>query len=288
VQSAVALALGLSVIACIAALTALLRQRRVARGATTLQLSLALLRADTGLAQLDACTRRSDTWWTDVADADRREIDRALTRWDLAAWYVARDRADSRVVFDVLGWEVIELWERAYPYVLHRRVEHPTIWSSLTDLYLDAYATTRSERPAVISEPAPIAPPKQHSVSPDVLPPPPEFIEVGPPDHLRPTLAPPEPAHPRPAVREAATTTPPRDVTERLVALLREGEMNTPAAPLMPPVPPRRDHVAARPAIDVEHRPAPSRRTAPVAAAFVQVLDLTDSAVSGSLVDPVS
>jgi hypothetical protein len=135
-------AIALAAWAGIVALFALMRPVD-GRHAMTMRLSLTLLRYDDGLALLSAEARRSETWWLDIDPATQHHIDRALSMWDLAAWYVATRRVDRRAVMDVFRWHIVNLWECAYPYVEHRRQEQPTMWASLTDLYLDAY----NERP---------------------------------------------------------------------------------------------------------------------------------------------
>jgi hypothetical protein len=116
-----------------------LRRGTHGRHARTMQLSLTLLRYDEGLGSLAAQTCRSDRWWEDVDPREQHLIDRALSMWDLAAWYVATGRVERRAVLDLFSWNIVDLWERAYPYVLHRRVTQPSLWAALTDLYVDAY-----------------------------------------------------------------------------------------------------------------------------------------------------
>ena len=152
-------------LAAAALLVALLSLRRPVAGrhAMTMELSLTLLRYDEGLGLLAAHTRRAHRWWEDVDPAELHLIDRALSMWDLAAWYVATGRVERRAVLEVFRWDIVDLWERAYPYVLHRRVDQPTLWPSLTDLYLDAYDTSAG---AVPPRPEPRPQPEQRSVSP--------------------------------------------------------------------------------------------------------------------------
>lgn len=134
------------------------------RQALTMKLSLSLLPADEGLDVLAAQTDRSATWWEDADPAERRLVDRALTMWDLAAWYAGAGRVDRRALLAVFRWQVVELWEQAYPYVQHRRTEQPSLWSSLTDLYLEAYDA--GPRPRVAASPASGSTPTPQSVSP--------------------------------------------------------------------------------------------------------------------------
>jgi hypothetical protein len=141
------IAIGLATGACVLALVALLRRPVHGRHAMTMDLSLTLLRYDEGLGLLAAQARRSDRWWENVDPMDQHVIDRALSMWDLAAWYVATGRVERQAFVDVFRWDIVDLWERAYPYVLHRRVDQPSLWSSLTDLYVDAYETGRESRP---------------------------------------------------------------------------------------------------------------------------------------------
>ncbi|MBK5306278.1 MAG: hypothetical protein JJD92_06270 [Frankiaceae bacterium] len=163
------LAIALAGCACLLALLALVRRPVHGRHAMTMQLSLTLLRYDEGLGLLAAHTRRAHRWWDDVEPAEQHLIDRALSMWDLAAWYVATGRVERRAVLEVFRWNIVDLWERAYPYVLHRRVDQPTLWPSLTDLYLDAYdmsGGTRSPLPEPEAEPSEPGP---RSVSPEAV-----------------------------------------------------------------------------------------------------------------------
>lgn len=166
--TATGVAVGLAVWAGLVALYALLRPTQ-SKKAMTMRLSLTLLRYDEGLALLAQHAARAERWWD---DADAREIhliDRALSMWDLAAWYVATGRVDRQSVLDVFSWQIVDLWERASPYIEHRNLEWPGLWDSLTGLYLDAYDASprnevddwleerlqRSSTPEEVAEPAP-------------------------------------------------------------------------------------------------------------------------------------
>ena len=139
---AIGVAIGVAVVACVLALIALLRRPVRGRHAVTMELSLTLLRYDEGLGRLAAQTRRAERWWDDVDPMEQHHIDRALSMWDMAAWYVATGRVERGAFLEVFRWDIVDLWERAYPYVLHRRVDQPSLWPSLTDLYMDAYEDT--------------------------------------------------------------------------------------------------------------------------------------------------
>ena len=220
------------------------RRRAHGRHARTMQLSLTLLRYDEGLGALADHTRRSQRWWEDVDPREQHLIDRALSMWDLAAWYVTTGRVERRAVLDVFSWNIVDLWERAYPYVLHRRVEQPSLWPSLTDLYVDAYDATRAAaRP---KEPPHRGYPSR-SVSPARL--------GGEPDEERAAVVSPEPvrvpaAEPIPAPASSPVV---RDVW--LKALQDAG-------PVTPP-PVRRDPRPRLPAaedVTQDWRPVPPRR----------------------------
>src|SRR4051794_13357913 len=146
-MTAAGIAIGVALWAGAVALFALMRPVE-GRQALTMQLSLSLLRYDEGLGLLAAQSDRDGQWWEGVDATERHLIDRALSMWDLAAWYVASGRVDGRTVIDVFRWQIVDLWERAYPYIQHRRAEQPTLWLSLADLYLDAYAAAPRKAPA--------------------------------------------------------------------------------------------------------------------------------------------
>jgi hypothetical protein len=147
--TATGIAIGLALWAGATAVFALLRPVE-GRHVLTMQLALSLLRYDEGLTRLTEQSTRSATWWRDADPADGEVIDRALSMWDLAAWYVRTGRVDRRAVLDVFHWQIVDIWERAYPYILHRRTTQPTLWVSLTDLYVDAHAVSpRISAPAL-------------------------------------------------------------------------------------------------------------------------------------------
>ena len=130
------------VLSCTAAVVAVLAFRRSQserqRG-LRLDLSLALLRHEKGLRLLTQHAGRREQWWLDAPDADRQEIDRALSMWELVAWYAHTGRIDRDVVLELFRGRIVDMWEQAYPYIQQRRVEQPELWSSLTELYVDAY-----------------------------------------------------------------------------------------------------------------------------------------------------
>jgi hypothetical protein len=171
-----AVAIALAAWAGVVALFALMRPVE-GRHAMTMRLSLTLLRYDEGLELLEAHSRRSETWWEDADPIERHQIDNAISMWDLAAWYVSTRRVDKRTVLDVFRWRIVDVWERAYPYIQHRRVAAPTLWSSLTELYMDAHdadshSPGREERRREER--------RRRSVSPEYIPEPASFaVHVG-------------------------------------------------------------------------------------------------------------
>jgi len=82
------------------------------RHVMTMRLSLNLLRYDEGLAVLESETRRSETWWVEADPRDLHLVERALSMWDLAAWYAQSGRVDRRAVLDVFSRRAVDLWER--------------------------------------------------------------------------------------------------------------------------------------------------------------------------------
>jgi hypothetical protein len=202
------------------------------RQALTMQLSLSLLRYDEGLGMLAAQSDRDGQWWEDVDPTERHLIDRALSMWDLAAWYVASGRVDRRTVIEVFRWQIVDLWERAYPYIQHRRAEQPTLWLSLTDLYLDAYAAAPQPAPGRGPDrgAAQPPPPPQVAVKTKTAVPSPAAVDVPPVVAAPPPAPEPEPqVVPEPEPQVVSQPDPP-------VAQAPEPE----AAPAPPPPPPAR------------------------------------------------
>src|SRR3954447_1625652 len=99
-MTAAGIAIGVAIWAAAVGVFALMRPVE-GRQALTMQLSLSLLRYDEGLGLLAAQCDRDAQWWEDVDHAERHLIDRALSMWDLAAWYVASGRVDGRTVIEV-------------------------------------------------------------------------------------------------------------------------------------------------------------------------------------------
>jgi hypothetical protein len=164
-----------AVICAAAALLFSTRMRSPSRAGVTVDLALALTRADHGLRLLDAHATRSERWWEDAHSEDREAIDRALGLWDLASWYVATGRADREVLLTSYEGQVIDAWEQAVLYVEERRIQQPELWRALEDLYGEAAdrprrrTRTSLERfPLAASTYRPVA--RTKSVSPDVLP----------------------------------------------------------------------------------------------------------------------
>ena len=130
------------VLSCAAAVLATLafrRSRQERQRGLRLDLSLALLRHEKGLRLLTQHAARDEQWWLDAPAADRHEIDRALSLWELVAWYAHTGRIDREVVVELFRGRIVDMWEQAYPYIQQRREEQPELWSSLTELYVDAY-----------------------------------------------------------------------------------------------------------------------------------------------------
>ena len=202
------------------------------RRALPVELSARLVHEDDGLRLLQVHARRHEQWWRDAPPAERKAIDRELSTWDLVAWHVRRRDVSLRGVLDVFAWRIVDVWELAHPYAEARRAEQPWLWSSLGDLYLDAYdrthrqelrkhRTTRSPGPGsrharaispdhIAYEPAPVAaaaaevaPDPEAAPVPQVAPPAP-VPQVSPAaTHPVPQVAPPAPV---PQVAPAATT----------------------------------------------------------------------------------
>lgn len=184
-MSLAALGLGLAVWAWLIAVFSLMRPVEN-KHVLTLQVSLSLLRDDDGSELLVSNASRSETWWEDADPHERRLIDRTLSMWDLAAWYVAAGKIDPEPIMAVFAGRIVDLWERAYPYVEHCREEQPSSWSSLAEIYLDAYDV--DSRP-LVRELLPADSQTARSVSPEDAPPEP-FVEATPPLVVPPVVPP--------------------------------------------------------------------------------------------------
>jgi hypothetical protein len=245
---AVAVAVALALVAIALAVLALRRPAEGRQG-LTMRLSLTLLRYDEGLALLAAHAARGDAWWEDAPAEDRQRIELALSMWDLAAWYVETKRVDRRAVLDVFQWQIVDIWERAYPYIQYRRTQQLTLWASLTDLYLDAYdATPLEARVGGLSpwleEPLPTVP-APRAVVPDavaesVVPVELEPVPATEPERVAAAVQEPavqeEPAAPEPVAAEPIATEPVVVAAEPTVAPADEPEPEvivetTPAEP---------------------------------------------------------
>lgn len=157
--------------ACSAALLTLLTPRLRHRERTPLlrpELALALVGQDDGLMVLRLRSAQ-DRWWDEAAEAEMDRVDRALSAYDLLAWYVSRGVVDRRVAIEACRDRIIELWEQAYPYVLDRRRTTPELWSFLAELYVDAHTAPVAGRRGAARLPAAVGRPHrdQRSVSPD-------------------------------------------------------------------------------------------------------------------------
>jgi hypothetical protein len=220
---------------------------------------------DDGLNVLRQSSSR-DRWWDDAADGDLDRVDRALSGYDVVAWYVARKVLARQVVVDACGDRIVELWELAYPYVLDRRRTSPELWSSLAELYVDAHAAPTSDVPAARLPAAVQSLSRaERSVSPDNIP----VVD-----------------EPAPVVRRPVAAAPPPIAPEALSAVVEDVVLAAapPPGPLRPAAPQgvealRRalsqpadlDLVETEVSGDAAPAPSPVRRPAP---AVEQVIDL--------------
>lgn len=209
------------------------------------------LHVEEGLALLEQERQRSDVWWTDAAPLTRREIDRALSSWDLVASLARSGRIEQPVVVQHFGSQVVDLWELAYPYVQHRHEQQPRLWESLAELYLDAFETShqpsapQEEQPA--AEPA-VASPNEPRNEPAAEPPVAAVAAE--------TAVPPEP----PPASQPST---PVETHQLLIAALRD------LPPILPTPPAPRSGFT----VDTAAEPRPAAQHPPLVA-FEEVVDL--------------
>jgi len=208
------------------------------RARLTQQLMLAAARDDGGLRLLAEQVSRRRQWWADADPAERMQVDQVLATWDLIGWYVARRKANQRVVLALFRWRIVDTWEQAYPYVKHRRIEQPGLWTSLDDLYLDAYKQARHMGTQEM-ERFPLSPPQPEPA-------------VGhgqfPPRAERPS--PPKPRAVTPPAQH------PRSVDRRDLLARRRGDQRVEQAPVPPNAPLQAD--VGWPAQTPVRRPTPA------------------------------